>query len=165
MPDACFRALVTGCSFSRAWCRMLVYLRLVPDACFRALVAGCLFSRAWCRMLVFPCLVPDACFPVLGAGCLFSRAWCRMLVFARLPRLEPNECFLLKPHLKKNFPSFCLEGMLKVWRILSFTLWIGWFFSSNPSFVVFQIVQQFPSAFEFTSVYLVKIADQVNSQW
>lgn len=30
---------------------------------------------------------------------------------------------------------------------------------------VWQIVQQFPSAFEFTPLYLVRIADQVNSQW
>ncbi|XP_020624382.1 uncharacterized protein LOC110061862 [Orbicella faveolata] len=30
---------------------------------------------------------------------------------------------------------------------------------------VWQIVQQFPSAFEFTPVYLVRIAEQVNSQW
>lgn len=30
---------------------------------------------------------------------------------------------------------------------------------------VWQIVQQFPSAFEFTPLYLVRIAEQVNSQW
>lgn len=30
---------------------------------------------------------------------------------------------------------------------------------------VWQIVQQFPSAFEFTPMYLVRIAEQVNSQW
>lgn len=30
---------------------------------------------------------------------------------------------------------------------------------------VWQIVQQFPSAFEFTPMYLVRIAGQVNSQW
>ena len=32
-------------------------------------------------------------------------------------------------------------------------------------FSAFQIVQQFPSAFEFTPLYLVRIAEQVNSQW
>ena len=35
----------------------------------------------------------------------------------------------------------------------------------NSIFIVLQILQQFPTAFEFIPMYLVRIAEHVNSQW
>ena len=35
----------------------------------------------------------------------------------------------------------------------------------NSIFIVLQILQQFPTAFEFIPIYLVRIAEHVNSQW
>ena len=152
-------------SFSRAWLRLNVFPRLTLVTCFPALDTGYMFSRAWHRMHVFPRLAPVTCFPALGSGYMFSRACHRLHVF---PRLPPVACF---PAPGTGFM------FSRIWhRLLVFVLSSDWFVSFldfvfrpqiviHSCFVALQIVQQFPSAFEFTPVYLVRIAEHVNSQW
>lgn len=98
---ASFPTLATGCSFSRAWHRLLVFLCVSPFASFPALdtsfffflaLAACYsFSRFWHRLLIFPCLTPVARFTALGTGFSFSRAWHRLQVF---PPPSPVACLL-----------------------------------------------------------------------
>ena len=76
---------LTGCMFSRAFCRWHVFPRLAPVA----------FSRAFHRLYVFPRLAPVACFPrsslvvcfpALGTSCMFP-ALCTGCMFSRLVQL------------------------------------------------------------------------------
>ena len=84
---AFFSALVTGCTFSRAYHRLHIFPRLAPVPYFPALGTGgtgYIFFRAWRRLHIFPLLAPATYFPALGAGYIFSRAWRRLHSFPRL---------------------------------------------------------------------------------
>ena len=98
-PVACFPALGTSLTSSRAWHRLHIFPalghispRLSSLTRVPALDTGCMF---------FPRLAPVACFPVLGTGCIFSRAWHRLHVF---PRLAPVAYF---PELGTGYMFRC----------------------------------------------------------
>ena len=79
--------------FFRAWCRLLVFPRLVrlhffphlvQFPCFLAHCAVCVFSLAWHRLHVYSRMLQVACFPVLGTVSTSSRTWYKFHVFSRM---------------------------------------------------------------------------------
>ena len=58
--------------FSRAYCRLGVFLRLPAVTRFPALAIGHMFSRAYRRLHIFPRLSPVTRFLALATGYMFS---------------------------------------------------------------------------------------------
>lgn len=85
----------------------------------------------------FPCLVLAACFPAL------------LITSDTILNVFPRLLLRALIWFDTGF-QFVRRSIREVFQL---------------SFLVLQILQQSPNAFEFTPDYLVRIAEHVNSQW
>lgn len=146
--------------------------QLFPATCFLALFILChhwlvlvtSMDHAWIVTMLPGCYI----FPLFPSVTryIFSRAYLWLVLVTSMDSIHVASYMFSRVFLLLSVLFFYLSpsssDCFREFFFISFVFDRPVF---NSIFIVLQILQQFPTAFEFIPMYLVRIAEHVNSQW